>query len=49
MNKMEQHATSPLPNFGPVPLFKWPDTKNDVPEESTSSNANVKIFCRILF
>ena len=43
-NKTEQRSTSPSPVFGPVPLFKWPETKIDVPEESTSSNANVTFF-----
>ncbi|CAM4739728.1 unnamed protein product [Rotaria magnacalcarata] len=35
-NKTEQQSPSPLPTFGPVPLFKWPDRKGDSHEESTS-------------
>ncbi len=42
INKTEQQPPSPLPAYGPVPLFKWPDTKHDSPEESMLFNANVK-------
>ncbi|CAF1130028.1 unnamed protein product [Rotaria sp. Silwood1] len=35
VNKTEQQPSSPLPVFGPVPLFKWPDTKSDSSEESS--------------
>ena len=40
-NKTE-HPTSPSPAFGPVPLFKWPDAKNDSPEESLVFNVKQK-------
>lgn len=39
-NKIEQ-PTSPVPTFGPVPLFKWPDVKGESPEESMLFNPNV--------
>jgi hypothetical protein len=42
VNKTEQQPTSPLPAFGPVPLFKWPDIKTDLPEDSMLFNGNVK-------
>jgi hypothetical protein len=38
INKPEQRSPSPLPAFGPVPLFKWPDIKIDSPEESLVFN-----------
>lgn len=41
INKADQQPTSPLPTFGPVPLFKWPDIKIDSPEESMLFNQNV--------
>ena len=43
VNKLEQ-PTSPVPTFGPVPLFKWPDIKGDSPEESMLFNPNVNSF-----
>ncbi len=39
-NKSEP-STSPLPTFGPVPLFKWPEIKIETPEESVLFNPNV--------
>jgi hypothetical protein len=42
INKTEPPVTSPPPAFGPVPLFKWPDTKIDLPEESMLFSTNVK-------
>ncbi|CAF4411275.1 unnamed protein product, partial [Adineta steineri] len=42
-NKTEQRSTSPLPAFGPVPLYKWPEAKVDVQEESASSHANEQV------
>ena len=50
-HKLEQQPTSPLPTFGPVPLFKWPETKLELSEESMSNNVNLSsapsdlIFC----
>ena len=41
INKTEQHTTSSQSTFGPVPLFKWPDTKTDSSEESTLINVSV--------
>ncbi|CAF4088818.1 unnamed protein product [Rotaria sp. Silwood2] len=38
VNKTEQQPSSPLPVFGPVPLFKWTDTKADSSEESLLLN-----------
>ncbi|CAF1182417.1 unnamed protein product [Rotaria sordida] len=38
INKTEQQPSSPLPVFGPVPLFKWPDTKSDSSDESLLLN-----------
>lgn len=35
-NKTDQPPSTPVPTFGPVPLFKWPDTKVDLPDDSIS-------------
>lgn len=43
-NKADQHPTSPAPNYGPVPLFKWPEAKAEVPEEPTPTNSNVGVL-----
>ncbi|UJR30270.1 hypothetical protein I4U23_017808 [Adineta vaga] len=40
INKPDQNPTSPLPTYGPVPLFKWPEPKIEVTEEATSSHSN---------
>lgn len=40
-NKSEQQSPTPVPTFGPVPLFKWPETKADSHDESTSINVNI--------
>jgi hypothetical protein len=37
-NKTEQNLTA---SFGPVPLFKWPDPKVDLPEEGILPNISV--------
>jgi hypothetical protein len=49
INKTEHQPISPPPAFGPVPLFKWPETKTDQPEESMLFNVNQnKIFRFVL-
>jgi hypothetical protein len=44
VNKTEHPPTSPSSTFGPVPLFKWPDTRTDLPDESMLFSGHVIHF-----
>lgn len=47
-NKTDHPPTSPLPTYGPVPLYKWPEPKTEITEEAPSSQSNVGLFRSII-